>query len=72
MKSQLKLSIAVGTVLLLSACGQRGPLYLPSEAPTNQPSVTPADAPLESSESSESSESLEGNTQSTQNRQRQG
>jgi predicted small lipoprotein YifL len=61
MKRQLKLSIAVGTVLLLGACGQRGPLYLPSEAPTNQPA--PSDAPLETPEN---------NADATQNQQWQG
>jgi len=52
MISRFKLSFAIGTVLLLSACGQRGPLYLPSEAPQNQP--PPADSQLESAVDSSS------------------
>jgi predicted small lipoprotein YifL len=59
MISRFKLSLTVGTVLLLSACGQRGPLYLPSEAPQNQPA--PADSQPETP--------VEGLSTSTDNEQ---
>ena len=37
MTSRKKCCLAVISVMLLSACGQRGPLYMPEEAPQNQP-----------------------------------
>ncbi|MBT1451730.1 lipoprotein [Glaciecola sp. XM2] len=45
MKSHKNLGLAVIALILLSACGQRGPLYLPSEAPQNQPPQTPDSQP---------------------------
>ena len=33
--------LAMGVAALASACGQRGPLYLPTDVPPDQPSTFP-------------------------------
>ncbi|WP_462156782.1 LPS translocon maturation chaperone LptM [Pseudoalteromonas sp. GB56] len=35
--NRLRLILAATSLTLLSACGQSGPLYLPEDAPQNQP-----------------------------------
>jgi predicted small lipoprotein YifL len=32
----MKKIILIGCLLLVAGCGQKGPLYIPEEAPTNQ------------------------------------
>jgi predicted small lipoprotein YifL len=38
MNRNYKFALFTVLVLFLSACGQRGPLYLPEQAPANEPS----------------------------------
>jgi predicted small lipoprotein YifL len=38
MNRNYKLALLIVLALFLGACGQRGPLYLPEQAPTNEPS----------------------------------
>ncbi|MDT0582191.1 LPS translocon maturation chaperone LptM [Brumicola blandensis] len=46
MNRSSKIAQLMGLVLFLSACGQRGPLYLPKDAPANKPEPeNRADAP---------------------------
>lgn len=42
MKTQIKLAFAASVLVLISACGQRGPLYIPESepAPNNTPSAS--------------------------------
>ena len=42
MTMRKKLTLTVLATLLLSACGQRGPLYLPEQAPQNHPTESPS------------------------------
>jgi predicted small lipoprotein YifL len=37
MNRSSKIALSMGLMLFLSACGQRGPLYLPKDAPANKP-----------------------------------
>lgn len=43
------ISVALTAALVLSACGQKGPLYLPSEPTSNQPTEG-AELPTDSAE----------------------
>jgi predicted small lipoprotein YifL len=46
MNRSSKIALLMGSMLFLSACGQRGPLYLPKDAPSNKPeSESHSDAP---------------------------
>lgn len=36
MNRSSKIALVMGLMLFLSACGQRGPLYLPEDAPSNK------------------------------------
>jgi predicted small lipoprotein YifL len=40
MTTRQKLALTALATLLLVGCGQRGPLYLPEQAPQNQPDET--------------------------------
>nr|WP_136251320.1 lipoprotein [Ningiella ruwaisensis] len=52
MTSQKKCVLTACLVMLLSACGQRGPLYLPEEPPANQTQ--------EASDTADSEQNLQG------------
>jgi predicted small lipoprotein YifL len=46
MNRMSKLALCIALALFLCACGQRGPLYLPKQAPSNEKTPSTESEPL--------------------------